>query len=73
MLGVSLKLWRMDWMEEDSCFSTVDSSVFVFQDRLDEELVYVQNIIRLHPLLTRESLVCPTLFSSTGNFWAMTH
>ena len=51
MLGVSLKLWRMDWLEEDSCFSTVDSSVFVFQDRLDEELVYVQNIIRLHPLL----------------------
>ena len=48
MLGISLKLWRMEWSEEDSDFSTVDSSVFVFQDRLDEELAYVQNIIRLY-------------------------
>ena len=48
MLGISLKLWRMEWSEEDSNFSTIDSSVFVFQDRLDEELVYVQNIVRLY-------------------------
>ena len=46
MLGISLKLWRMEWSEENSDFSTIDSSVFVFQDRLDEEFVYVQNIIR---------------------------
>merc|ERR550532_2811345 len=46
MLGISLKLWRMEWSEEDSNFSTIDSSVFVFQDRLDEELVYVQSIVR---------------------------
>ena len=48
MLGISLKLWRMEWSEEDSNFSTTDSSVFVFQDRRDDEFVYVQNMIRLY-------------------------
>ena len=41
-VGISVKVWRLGWDNELRQFVTSDSSVFVFQDRSNEELHYVQ-------------------------------
>ena len=45
-LGISIKLWSLDYDLSNNDFLTSDSVVFVFQDRSQEDILYIYGVVQ---------------------------
>ena len=46
MLGIGVKFWRMKWQEQEGKFGMEETEAFVFQDRPEEDLHFVKDVVR---------------------------
>merc|ERR550519_560248 len=46
LLGISIKLWNSDFDQSSNEFLTTDSVVYVFQDRSQEDILYISSVVK---------------------------
>jgi len=46
LLGISIKLWNSDYDQSSNEFLTTDSVVYVFQDRSQEDILYISSVVK---------------------------
>lgn len=46
LLGISIKLWSSDYDPSNNEFLTSDSVVYVFQDRSQEDILYISGVVK---------------------------
>jgi len=46
LLGISIKLWSSDYDQNTNEFLTTDSVVYVFQDRSQEDILYISSVVK---------------------------
>ena len=46
LVGISVKLWSSEYDPSNSEFLTSDSVVYVFQDRSQEDILYISSVVK---------------------------